>query len=351
MAIDYKSAGVDVEAGYEAVQRMQRHVARTQNPNVMRGLANFSGMLRLPDGDADSVLVAGTDGVGTKLKLAFLLDRHDTVGIDCVAMCANDVLCQGATPLLFLDYIATGKLEPEKAAELVAGVAEGCVQAGCALLGGETAEMPGFYLEGEYDLAGFCVGHVKRDKIVDGSKIEAGDVLIGLSSSGAHSNGFSLLRKIFISETFDWEAPRQELDGRSVADALLTPTRIYVKPVLKLLADADVHGMAHITGGGFIENIPRMIPEGLRAEIQLGSWELPAILNLAVEEAELSERSAYNTFNMGIGFVIALPVTEAEKAVALLNTMGETAQVIGQVTARGGDGEAIVLLPPAEDGA
>lgn len=348
MVIDYKSAGVDVEAGYEAVKQMQSHVARTQNENLVRGLANFSGMLRLPDAGPDSVLVAGTDGVGTKLKLAFLLDRHDTVGIDCVAMCANDVLCQGAAPLLFLDYIATGKLEPDRAASLVAGVAEGCVQAGCVLLGGETAEMPGFYLDGEYDLAGFCVGHVKRDKIVDGSAIEEGDLLIGLSSSGAHSNGFSLLRNIFIHDDFDWESPREDLDGRSVADTLLTPTRIYVKPVLKLMEAVKVHGMAHITGGGFVENIPRMIPEGLRAEIALGSWKIPPILSLAVEEAELPLHSAYNTFNMGIGFVIAIPASEVEQALSLLAEAGETAQVIGRIGKRDVDGEAILLIPEGE---
>ncbi len=332
MAIDYKAAGVDVEAGREAVRQMRKHIMRTENDLVYRGVADFGGMMHWPEPSGDWMMVAGSDGVGTKLKVAFLLDRHDTVGIDCVAMCVNDVLCHGAKPLFFLDYLATGRLRPDQAADIVGGVAEGCVQAGCVLLGGETAEMPGMYLEEEYDLAGFSLGYVAKDKIIDGSKVQAGDALIGLSSSGAHSNGFSLLRRLFINEDCDWDSPLDELNGQSIAEALLVPTRIYVKPVMKLLETAEVHGMAHITGGGFYENVPRMIPDGLCAAVDTASWTVPPILQLAVNLAEINQTSAFSTFNMGIGFVIALPKAQAKAAVELLRAEGETAQIIGEVT-------------------
>ncbi len=342
MAIDYKAAGVDVEAGYEAVERMQKHVARTTNDAVLKGMANFGGLFRMPDIAGEAVLVAGTDGVGTKLKLAFALDKHDTVGIDCVAMCVNDVLCHGAKPLFFLDYIATGHLRPDQAEAIVAGVAEGCVQAGCALIGGETAEMPGFYAAQEYDLAGFCVGAVGREALIDGRAVREGDALIGLTSSGAHSNGFSLLRKIFLGQGVDLVSPREALAGRSLGGALLEPTRIYVKPVLALIEKVAVHGIAHITGGGFFENIPRILPEGMRAEIALGSWDVPPILRLAQEMGGVQENDMFGTFNMGIGLVIALPEDQAEAAIALLREEGEKAMRIGRVAA----GERGVELCP-----
>ena len=332
MGIDYKSAGVDVEAGREAVRQMRKHIARTENDLVIRGVADFGGMMRWPAPAGDWVMVSGTDGVGTKLKVAFLLDKHDTIGIDCVAMCVNDVLCHGAQPLFFLDYLATGHLRPDQAAEIVKGVAEGCVQSGCVLLGGETAEMPGMYLDEEYDLAGFAMGMVAADKLIDGSAVKEGDVLIGLSSSGAHSNGYSLLRRLFINEDCDWESAREELDGQSIAQALLTPTRIYVKAIQALMARVSVHGMAHITGGGFYENLPRMIPDGLCADVDSSSWQVPAILQMAVQKAEINPQSAFSTFNMGIGFVVALAESDAPEALSILEAAGETAQIIGKVT-------------------
>ena len=275
-------------------------------------------------------MVAGTDGVGTKLKLAFVMDIHDTVGIDCVAMCVNDIVCQGAAPLIFLDYLATGKLVPEKAAQIVKGVAEGCRQAGCALIGGETAEMPGFYPEGEYDLAGFAVGLVDRPKIVDGRGIQPGDALVGLSSTGVHSNGFSLVRRLVGEDYAKLSAYSDEL-GSSLGEALLTPTRIYVKTVLELLKQHSIKGMAHITGGGFIENIPRMLPEGCSAAIQLRSWEMPPVFPMLTSLGGLDTRSAYNTFNMGIGMVLAVPAQEAEAVAAAAKALGQPAFVIGEV--------------------
>lgn len=331
MVIDYKAAGVDVEAGRDAVKKMRKHIARTENEHVLRGVSDFGGMMKWPMPAGDWVMVAGSDGVGTKLKIAFLLDRHDTIGIDCVAMCVNDVLCHGAQPLFFLDYLATGHLRPDQAAEIVKGVADGCVQSGCVLLGGETAEMPGMYLDDEYDLAGFSVGSVEQSKLIDGSAVQEGDVLIGLSSSGAHANGFSLLRRLFITDDCDFLEVRDDLDGQSIAEALLTPTKIYVKPVQKLLASVDVHGMAHITGGGFYENVPRMIPDGLCADIDTTSWTVPPILELAVHTAEINQESAFSTFNMGIGFVIALARDKADAAREILRQEGETAQIIGTV--------------------
>ena len=331
MAKTYKDAGVDVEAGYQAVKLMKAHAESTFNDHVLHGLGSFGGMYDM----GDSVLVSGTDGVGTKLKAAFVLDRHDTVGIDCVAMCVNDVVCHGAKPLFFLDYIATGKLEPKVAEQIVKGVADGCRQAGCALIGGETAEMPGFYQEGEYDMAGFCVGSVTKDKLINGNGIKTGDVLVGLKSSGVHSNGFSLVRAIFRMEQ---NALAQEVEvlGKSLGDALLTPTRIYVKPVLELMRRFDIKGAAHITGGGFIENIPRILPDGLGADIQLGSWNMPPIFDLMLSEAKLKTKDAYNTFNMGIGMVLAVSDDIASDVTFAARDLGEEAFVIGKVVEGGG---------------
>ena len=329
--IDYKAAGVDVEAGYAAVKLMKEHTKSTFSERVLGDLGSFGGFFSVAGlGGQDPVMVAGTDGVGTKLKLAFVMDIHDTVGIDCVAMCVNDIVCQGAAPLIFLDYLATGKLVPEKAAQIVKGVAEGCRQAGCALIGGETAEMPGFYPEGEYDLAGFAVGLVDRPKIVDGRGIQPGDALVGLSSTGVHSNGFSLVRRLVGEDYAKLSAYSDEL-GSSLGEALLTPTRIYVKTVLELLKQHSIKGMAHITGGGFIENIPRMLPEGCSAAIQLRSWEMPPVFPMLTSLGGLDTRSAYNTFNMGIGMVLAVPAQEAEAVTAAAKALGQPAFVIGEV--------------------
>ena len=332
MAIDYKAAGVNVEAGYEAVRLMKAHAASTHNERVLGGLGSFGGFYSMADmGLEQPVLVSGTDGVGTKLKLAFVLDKHDTVGIDCVAMCVNDVVCQGAAPLFFLDYLATGRLVPEKAAQIVGGIAEGCRQAGCALIGGETAEMPGFYAEGEYDLAGFSVGAVDRNAIVDGHRIVAGDALIGLASTGVHSNGFSLGRKLIGETAEDLGKYAADL-GKPVGETLLTPTRIYVKTALALLKEYDIRGMAHITGGGFIENIPRMLPKGLGVSIRLGSWDVPPIFDLLGKLGALETRSLYNTFNMGIGLVLAVPQEQADAVVRAATALGDVAAIIGEVT-------------------
>ena len=326
MAITYKDAGVDVERGYEAVKRIKEHAKKTFNPHVLTGLGSFGAMYEM----GDTVLVSGTDGVGTKLKAAFALDKHDTVGIDCVAMCVNDVLCHGAATMFFLDYIATGALKPAVVEQIVSGVAEGCSQSACALIGGETAEMPGFYPTGEYDLAGFCVGQVKKDKIINGSTIQAGDALIGLGSTGVHSNGFSLVRRLF---PMTGEALMKTVYGldETLGEALLKPTRIYVKPVLKLIDNLEVHGIAHITGGGFIENIPRMLPEECNANIKLGSWEMPQIFDIILHESGLNDAQAYNTFNMGIGMVISVAGEDADAAISLLKDAGERAYLIGEV--------------------
>ncbi|MFO7160615.1 MAG: phosphoribosylformylglycinamidine cyclo-ligase [[Clostridium] cellulosi] len=326
----YKNAGVDVTAGYKAVELMKEHVKRTNISGVLSGIGGFGGLFELGKGYENPVLVSGTDGVGTKLKIAFLMDKHDTVGIDCVAMCANDIVCSGAKPLFFLDYIACGKNVPERIAKVVSGVAEGCVQAGCALIGGETAEMPGFYPEDEYDLAGFCVGVVEKDKIIDRTKVKAGDALIGLASSGVHSNGYSLVRKIFgVSET-KLKMYVDELSG-TLGDTLLTPTKIYVKPVLKLIEKFRVNGISHITGGGFYENIPRMLPKGLEAVINKGSFDVPPIFELIKRTGNIPERDMFNTFNMGIGMCIAVDADDADAAVELLNAEGEKAYIIGEV--------------------
>lgn len=332
MANSYKQAGVDIEAGYEAVSRMKKHVQKTMRPEVLGHLGGFGGMFDLSKLNMkEPVLVSGTDGVGTKLLLAFMLNKHDTIGIDAVAMCVNDVVVQGAEPLYFLDYIACGKAIPEKIEEIVSGVATGCEQAGCALIGGETAEMPGMYLEDEYDIAGFTVGAVEKSNVITGEDIHHGDILIGLASNGLHSNGFSLVRKILLADHQLNLQNHYDSLGSTLGEELLKPTRIYVKSILELLKTVDVKGMAHITGGGFIENIPRMLPNGLGAEIELGTWEISPIFHLLQEKGNLSQEEMFNIFNMGIGFVIAVDEKFAQQAVDLLNHLGEKATIIGNV--------------------
>ena len=328
----YANAGVDITAGYKAVELMKQHVKRTETKGVCGGLGGFGGLFE-PDltGMNKPVLVSGTDGVGTKLKIAFLMDKHDTVGIDCVAMCVNDVICCGAKPLFFLDYIACGKNVPERIADIVKGVAEGCVQSGAALIGGETAEMPGFYPENEYDLAGYCTGIVDKDKIIDNTKMKEGDVIIALASSGVHSNGFSLVRKVFDVENADLFAPVAELGGRSLGETLLAPTKIYVKPVLALLSEVEVKGISHITGGGFYENIPRSIPDGLCACIDKASVKILDIFKYIQKEGGISERDMFNTFNMGVGMSIVVNREDADKALDVLKNSSEDAYVIGKI--------------------
>lgn len=328
----YAAAGVDITAGYRAVELMKSHIARTMTSGVCSDVGGFGGLFELDTtGIEKPVLVSGTDGVGTKLKLAFLMDKHDTVGIDCVAMCVNDIICCGAKPLFFLDYIACGKNVPEKIASIVSGVAEGCVQSGAALIGGETAEMPGFYPVDEYDLAGFSVGVVDKSKILDPSTMKAGDVVIALPSSGVHSNGFSLVRKVFDVENSDIKSPREELGGKSIGETLLAPTKIYVKPVLALLEQVKVKGISHITGGGFYENIPRSIPDGLGAVIDRKNVKVLPIFDLIAKEGNISERDMFNTFNMGVGMSIVVAREDAEKAVEILKANGEDAYVIGKI--------------------
>ena len=339
----YAAAGVDVTAGYEAVKRIKPMVESTYIPGVMGTLGGFGGMFA-PDmtGMKKPVLVSGTDGVGTKLKIAFLMDKHDTVGIDCVAMCVNDIVCGGAAPLFFLDYIACGKNDPARIADIVAGITEGCRQSGCALVGGETAEMPGFYPVDEYDLAGFSVGIVDEEKIIDGKKLTEGDVLIGLASTGVHSNGFSLVRKVFDVENCDLKTPMAELEGKSLGETLLAPTRIYVKAVQSVLNNGvDIHAISHITGGGFYENVPRMMTEGLTAQIKLDSFPRLPIFQLIMDKGNIPERDMYNTFNMGIGMIMAVPADQAAKAMAALAEAGEQAYVIGKVIP-GADGVELV---------
>ena len=327
----YKAAGVDITAGYRAVELMKKHVQRTERPGVLGGLGGFGGLF-LPNlaGMKESVLVSGTDGVGTKLKIAFLLGKHDTVGIDCVAMCVNDIVCSGAEPLFFLDYIACGRNVPERIAEIVAGVAEGCVQAGAALIGGETAEMPGFYPEDEYDLAGFAVGIVDRERILDSSAMREGDALIALPSSGVHSNGFSLVRRVFEVEGGALERYEPEL-GRTLGEALLEPTRIYVKPVLALLRSARVSAISHITGGGFYENVPRALAPGFTARIEKAKLKTPPLFSLIARAGEIPERDMYNTFNMGVGMLAAVAAEDADAAVRCLRENGVEAYVCGEV--------------------
>lgn len=328
----YAAAGVDITAGYRAVELMKSHIARTMTSGVCSDVGGFGGLFELDTtGIEKPVLVSGTDGVGTKLKLAFLMDKHDTVGIDCVAMCVNDIICCGAKPLFFLDYIACGKNIPERIASIVSGVAEGCVQSGAALIGGETAEMPGFYPVDEYDLAGFSVGVVDKSKILDPSTMKAGDVVIALPSSGVHSNGFSLVRKVFDVENSDIKSPREELGGKSIGETLLAPTKIYVKPVLALFEQVKVKGISHITGGGFYENIPRSIPDGLGAVIERKAVRVLPIFDLIAKEGNISERDMFNTFNMGVGMSIVVAREDAERAVEILKANGEDAYVIGKI--------------------
>lgn len=332
MADAYKQAGVDIEAGYEAVQRMQQHVQKTFRPEVLGGLGSFGGMFDLSKLNVkEPVLVSGTDGVGTKLMLAFMMDQHDTIGIDAVAMCVNDVIVQGAEPIYFLDYIACGKANPEKIEAIVKGIADGCEQAGCALIGGETAEMPGMYSENEYDLAGFTVGVAEKSKMITGETIQAGDVLIGLSSSGIHSNGYSLVRKVLLDDAkLDLQKTYANFQ-QPLGEELLRPTKIYVKSLLAVMEKFDINGMAHITGGGFIENIPRMLPSGLGAEIDFGSWPIPDIFTFLQEVGQLDKREMFNIFNMGIGMVLAVNADVVPSVIQMLEEKGEKAYIIGRV--------------------
>lgn len=328
----YKAAGVDITAGYQAVELMKKHIARTVTAGAMSDIGGFGGLFAMDlTGITKPVLVSGTDGVGTKLKLAFLMDKHDTVGIDCVAMCVNDIICCGAKPLFFLDYIAVGKNFPEKVAAIVSGVAEGCVQSGAALIGGETAEMPGFYPEDEYDLAGFAVGVVDKDKILDNKTMEAGDVVIALPSSGVHSNGFSLVRRVFDVENADIKTPLAELGGKSLGETLLAPTKIYVKPMLALFEEVKVKAVSHITGGGFYENIPRSIPKGFGAKIDKSALRIPPIFKLLAEKGNIPERDMFNTFNMGVGMSVVVAKADAEKALEILKANGEDAYIMGEI--------------------
>ena len=328
----YAAAGVDITAGYKAGELMKKHIARTMIGGKSADIGGFGGLFELDVTDMPNpVLVSGTDGVGTKLKMAFLMDKHDTVGIDCVAMCVNDIICCGAKPLFFLDYIACGKNYPERIAEIVSGIAEGCVQSGCELIGGETAEMPGFYDEDEYDLAGFSVGAVDKAKVLDKTKIKEGDVVIGLASSGVHSNGFSLVRKVFDVENTDLKAPVEELGGASLGETLLTPTKIYVKPMLALFKEVEVKGVSHITGGGFYENIPRSIPDGYGAKIDKSAVKVLPIFDLIAKKGNIPEHDMFNTFNMGVGMSVIVAAEDADKALQILRDAGEDAYVIGNI--------------------
>ena len=338
----YAAAGVDITAGYKAVELMKSHIARTIIKGADSEIGGFGGLFELDlTGITRPVLVSGTDGVGTKLKIAYLMDKHDTVGIDCVAMCANDIICAGAKPQIFLDYIACGKNVPERIADIVAGVAEGCVQSGAALIGGETAEMPGFYPVDEYDLAGFCVGIVDKSKVLDNSKMQEGDVIIALPSSGVHSNGFSLVRKVFDIENADIKTPLEELGGKSLGETLLTPTKIYVKPMLALFEEITVKGVSHITGGGFYENIPRSIPKGLGAKIEKKNVRVLPIFNLLQKTGNIPERDMYNTYNMGVGMSVIVAKEDVEKALAILQANGEDAYVLGEIVK---SDEGVILL-------
>ena len=340
MAVNYEKAGVNLEAGYEVVRRIKQHVASTQRKGTMGNIGAFGGMFDLASLNIkEPVLVSGTDGVGTKLKIAFALDKHDTIGIDAVAMCVNDVLAQGAEPLFFLDYVALGHNIPEKVEAIVAGVAEGCRQAGCALIGGETAEMPGMYEGGDYDIAGFTCGVVEKSQLIDGSKVKVGDVLVGIASSGVHSNGFSLVRKVVADNALDLNASYDELNGAKLGETLLTPTKIYVRQVLEVIRNCNVHGICHITGGGFDENIPRVLSEGQGLEITEGTWEILPVFRLLEKYGNIPHREMFNIFNMGIGMVVVLDESEAAKAVEILTAAGEKASVIGRVT----DTEGVVI--------
>ena len=341
--MDYKKAGVDIEAGYKAVELMKEHIAGTMRSEVLTDIGGFSGAFSIEafKGMEQPTLVSGTDGVGTKLKLAFEMDRHDTVGIDCVAMCVNDIACAGGEPLFFLDYIACGKNQPEKIASIVSGVAQGCQQAGAALIGGETAEMPGFYPENEYDLAGFAVGIVDQKNMITGSQIKPGDVLVGIASSGLHSNGFSLVRKVFDISKEGLNKTYESLGGKTLGETILKPTIIYVK-ALRTIREAGVtiKGCSHITGGGFYENIPRMLPEGCRAQIQASSYEIPPVFGMLAKDGDITKEIMYNTYNMGIGMMLAVPAEDAEKTVELIGQSGQKGFIVGEVT----DGEKGVTL-------
>lgn len=328
----YKEAGVDITSGYRAVELMKEHVSKTMVFGNTSPVGGFGGLLQ-PDltGMEEPILVSGTDGVGTKLKLAFLQDKHDTVGLDCVAMCVNDIICVGAKPLFFLDYIAVGKNVPEEVASIVKGVAEGCIQSECCLIGGETAEMPGFYPEDEYDLAGFAVGIVDKKKVIDIEKVSEGDAIIGIASSGIHSNGYSLVRKVFDVENTDLNKTYEELDGKTLGEVLLTPTKIYVKPMLALFKEMTPHAVMHITGGGFYENIPRALPEGMSAKIYKDELEIPGIFKLLMKEGNIPERDMFNTYNMGTGMTVVVPKEDAARAVEIIEAAGEHAKVIGEI--------------------
>ena len=340
----YKEAGVDITSGYRAVELMKEHVAKTMVFGNTAPVGGFGGLFQ-PDltGMEEPVLVSGTDGVGTKLKLAFLQDRHDTVGIDCVAMCVNDILCVGAKPLFFLLYFACGKNVPEKIADIVKGVADGCVQSECSLIGGESAEMPGFYPEDEYDLAGFAVGIVDKKKVIDRNSVKEGDVIIGIASSGIHSNGYSLVRKVFDVENQDLTVKPEELGGKTLGEVLLTPTKIYVKPMLALFKEIQPHGVMHITGGGFYENIPRGLPEGFSAKISKDSLEVPAVFKMLMEKGGISERDMFNTYNMGTGMTVVVDEKDADRAIEIINGAGEKAKAIGRIV-KGGEGVIITGL-------
>ena len=338
MAQSYENAGVNLEAGYEVVRRIKKHVSSTNRLGVMGNIGAFGGMFDLSALKVkEPVLVSGTDGVGTKLKLAFALDKHDTIGIDAVAMCVNDVLAQGAEPLFFLDYVAVGSNNPQKIENIVAGVADGCRQAGCALIGGETAEMPGMYSDGEYDIAGYTCGVVEKSKLIDGTKVAVGDVLVGIASTGVHSNGFSLVRKVIADNNIDIKSIMPELStDKCVGEVLLTPTRIYVKQVLDVIRNCDVHGISHITGGGFDENIPRILKDNQGIEVVEGSWNILPVFNFLEKYGKIPHREMFNIYNMGIGMVIAMPENEAGKAIEILKAYGDTASVIGKVTDKPG---------------
>lgn len=340
MAKSYEASGVNLEAGYEVVSRIKKHVASTNRPGCMGNIGTFGGMFDLGSLNyKHPILVSGTDGVGTKLKIAFALDKHDTIGIDAVAMCVNDVLAQGAMPLIFLDYVAVGKNHPAVVEAIVAGVAEGCRQSGCALVGGETAEMPGMYDEDDYDIAGFTVGAVEKDKLIDCSKVKPGDVLVGIASSGVHSNGFSLVRKIVADNNLDLNLKYEETGDQTLGEMLLTPTRIYVKQVHEVLKEIDVHGIAHITGGGFDENIPRILSKGQGIEVKEGSWEILPVFRLLEKYGKVPHREMFNIFNMGIGMVLAVNEEDAPKAIEILTKAGEKASVIGKIV----EGEGVTI--------
>ena len=341
MAKSYEESGVNLEAGYEVVDRIKKHVSSTARRGCMGNIGAFGGMFDLGSLNYQNpVLVSGTDGVGTKLKIAFELDKHDTIGIDAVAMCVNDVLAQGAEPLFFLDYIAVGKNKPAVIESIVSGVAEGCRQAGCALIGGETAEMPGMYKEDDYDIAGFTVGVVEKDRLIDCSEVKPGDVIIGIGSSGVHSNGFSLVRKIIADNNLKLNEKYKDTGDKTLGEVLLTPTKIYVKPVLEILKNVNVHGIAHITGGGFDENIPRILPEGCGVEIRKGSWEIPPVFNLLQDYGKIPEREMFNIFNMGIGMVLAVEPDDVSTVIKILTEWNEKASVIGKVI----KGENVTLI-------